>query len=177
MPPLFFYNLYASNWVHFAEETLSELCKCQWKRKTKLQVRGVEVYRTWQDNSASFTSLSISNWHIQSNVLLVESIAQKRCSLTYVSVGVSVKPNWYVQLKLNLLRMQRNYIGHSKTTWQVWLRCRSRIRIHRAQYSEWTVGPLNSATCPPIFMQLTGCHQPVQRFYWPENAIDWLREC
>ena len=52
-------------------------------------------------------------------VLLVESIAQKRCSLTYVSVGVSVKPNWYVELKLNLLRMQRNYIGHSKTTWQV----------------------------------------------------------
>ena len=29
---------------------------------------------------------------------------------------------------------------------------------------------------PPIFMQLTGqimVEQPVQRFYWPENAIDW----
>ena len=23
----------------------------------------------------------------------------------------------------------------------------------------------------------TGCHQPVQGFYWPENAIDWLRKC
>ena len=28
----------------------------------------------------------------------------------------------------------------------------------------------------PMFMQFTGCHQPVQRFYWPTNAIDWLRE-
>ena len=23
-------------------------------------------------------------------------------------------------------------------------------------------------------MQFTACDQPVQRFYWPENAIDWL---
>ena len=45
------------------------------------------------------------------------------------------------------------------------------------QYSEWTVGPLNSATCSPMFMHLTGCHQPIQRFYWLENAVDWLREC
>ena len=22
-----------------------------------------------------------------------------------------------------------------------------------------------------MFMQFTGCHQPVQGFYWPENAI------
>ena len=40
-----------------------------------------------------------------------------------------------------------------------------------AQYSEWTVGPLCRATCSPMFMQFTGCHQPVQRFYWPENAM------
>ena len=33
-----------------------------------------------------------------------------------------------------------------------------------SQDSEWTVGPLSSATCPPMFMQLTGCHQPVLRF-------------
>ena len=26
------------------------------------------------------------------------------------------------------------------------------------QYSEWTVGPLSIATCPPMFMQFTGCH-------------------
>ena len=26
------------------------------------------------------------------------------------------------------------------------------------RYSEWTVGPLSSATCPPMFMQFTGCH-------------------
>ena len=26
-----------------------------------------------------------------------------------------------------------------------------------------------------MFMQFTGCHHPVERFYWPENAIDWLR--
>ena len=23
-----------------------------------------------------------------------------------------------------------------------------------------------------MFMQFTGCHQPVQDFYWPENAIN-----
>ena len=46
-----------------------------------------------------------------------------------------------------------------------------------AQYSECTVGPLSSVTCSPMFMQFTGCHQPVQGFYWPENAIDWLRKC
>ena len=45
------------------------------------------------------------------------------------------------------------------------------------QYSEWTVGSLSSVTCAPMFMQFTGCHQPVQGFYWPENAIDWLRKC
>ena len=22
---------------------------------------------------------------------------------------------------------------------------------------------------------VSGCHKLVQRFYWPENAIDWLR--
>ena len=33
------------------------------------------------------------------------------------------------------------------------------------------VGPLSSAKCCP--MQFTGCQQPVQRSYWPENAIDW----
>ena len=51
--------------------------------------------------------------------------------------------------------------------------------VHRtvAQYSEWTVGSLSSVTCAPMFMQFTGCHQPVQGFYWPENAIDWLRKC
>ena len=42
------------------------------------------------------------------------------------------------------------------------------------QYREWAVGPLSSATRRPITMQFTGCHQPVQRSYWPENAIDWL---
>ena len=31
------------------------------------------------------------------------------------------------------------------------------------QYSEWTVGPLSSATCSPMFMQFTDCYQPVQR--------------
>ena len=46
-----------------------------------------------------------------------------------------------------------------------------------SQYSEWTVGPLSSVTCAPMFMQFTGCQQPVQGFYWPENAIDWLRKC
>ena len=45
------------------------------------------------------------------------------------------------------------------------------------QYSESTVGPLSNVTCSPMFMQFTGCHQPVQGFYWPENAIDWLRKC
>ena len=45
------------------------------------------------------------------------------------------------------------------------------------QYSEWTVGPLSSATCPSLFMQFSGCHQPVQRFYWSENPIDWVGEC
>ena len=47
-----------------------------------------------------------------------------------------------------------------------------------SQYSEWTDnGPLSSATCSAMILQFTGCHQPVLRFYWPENAIDWLREC
>ena len=49
-------------------------------------------------------------------------------------------------------------------------------RVVAAQYSEQTVGPLNSATCFPMFMQFTGCDQPVQRFYWPENAIDCMAE-
>ena len=43
------------------------------------------------------------------------------------------------------------------------------------QYSEWTAEPLNGAICHPIFMQFTGCKQPVQHSYWPANAIDWLR--
>ena len=47
--------------------------------------------------------------------------------------------------------------------------------VVRSQYSKWTVGPLSSVTCPLMFMQFTGCHQPVQGFYWPENAIDWLK--
>ena len=43
----------------------------------------------------------------------------------------------------------------------------------RVQYSEWTVGLLSSATCGPIFVQFTGCHQPVQRSYIDQkNAID-----
>ena len=37
--------------------------------------------------------------------------------------------------------------------------------VAQLQYSEWTVGPQSSATCPPMFMQFTGCQQPVQRFY------------
>ena len=37
-------------------------------------------------------------------------------------------------------------------------------------------GPLSSATCLPMFMQFTGCHQPVQHSYWPENAIDCMAE-
>ena len=45
----------------------------------------------------------------------------------------------------------------------------------KPQYREWTVGPLSIATCPPIYMQFIGCEQPVKRFYWPENAIVWLR--
>ena len=46
------------------------------------------------------------------------------------------------------------------------------------QYSAWTVGPLSSVTCAPRFMQcLLAADQPVQGFYWPENAIDWLRKC
>ena len=49
--------------------------------------------------------------------------------------------------------------------------------ILEAQYSEWTAGPLSSATCSVMFMQFTGCHEPVRRYYWPENAIDWLRKC
>ena len=40
------------------------------------------------------------------------------------------------------------------------------------QYSKWTVGPLSSATCAPKFMQFTGCQQPVQGFYWSENAVE-----
>ena len=42
------------------------------------------------------------------------------------------------------------------------------------EYREWTVGPLSSATRRPIIMQFTGCHHPVQRSYWPQNASDWL---
>ena len=53
----------------------------------------------------------------------------------------------------------------------------SLFNILEPQYSEWTVGSLSSVTCAPMFMQFTGCHQPVQGFYWPENAIDWLRKC
>ena len=49
--------------------------------------------------------------------------------------------------------------------------------VLQAQYSEWTVGSLSSVTCAPMFMQFTGSHQPVQGFYCPENAIDWLRKC
>ena len=44
-----------------------------------------------------------------------------------------------------------------------------------AQYSDWTVGPLSSATCTPMFMQFIGCEQPaVQHSYWSKNAVDWL---
>ena len=45
------------------------------------------------------------------------------------------------------------------------------------QYSERTVGPLSGAICHPMFMQFTGCKQPVQNSYWPKNAFYWLREC
>ena len=43
-----------------------------------------------------------------------------------------------------------------------------------SQYSELTVGPLSRATRRFVIIQFTGCHQPVQRSYWPENAIGWL---
>ena len=55
--------------------------------------------------------------------------------------------------------------------------CYGAYAMSEPQYSEWTVGSFSSVTCAPIFMQFTGCHQPVQGFYWPENAIDWLRKC
>ena len=45
-----------------------------------------------------------------------------------------------------------------------------------ALYSEWKVKSLSNVTCPPIFMQFTGCDQPLQHSYWPENAIDRLTE-
>ena len=51
------------------------------------------------------------------------------------------------------------------------------VRHSIVNKSEQTVGPLSNATCAPMFMQFTGCHQPVLRFYWLENAVDWLREC
>ena len=46
--------------------------------------------------------------------------------------------------------------------------------ISHVQYSEWTVGPLSSAACRPIFMQFIGCDQPIQPSYWPENRIECL---
>ena len=46
----------------------------------------------------------------------------------------------------------------------------------KSQYSKWTVGPLSRATSSPMFVQFTGCHKLVQHYYWPESAIDWLRE-
>ena len=46
------------------------------------------------------------------------------------------------------------------------------VTRHVSQICLWTVGPLSSATCPRIFTQFTGCHQPVQCFYWSENTID-----
>ena len=57
------------------------------------------------------------------------------------------------------------------------------IRITRCLFSEFVLfcislscllGLLSSATRHHIIMQFTGCHQPVQNSYWPENAIDWL---
>ena len=41
-----------------------------------------------------------------------------------------------------------------------------------AQHSEWTVGPLSSATCPICIRNILAANS--QHFYWPENAIDWL---
>ena len=64
------------------------------------------------------------------------------------------------QLRLNSAVANVNYDLLSITA----LQCNQRQTILLATlYREWTVGPLSSATCPPIF----------QRFYWPENAIDW----
>ena len=49
-----------------------------------------------------------------------------------------------------------------------------------AQYSEWTVGSLSSVTCGPMFMQFTGCHQPVacvmrnaraHKLQWSDPAV------
>ena len=40
--------------------------------------------------------------------------------------------------------------------------------------SEWTLGLLSNVMCRPITLQFTGCHQPVQRSYWPESVIYWL---
>ena len=48
------------------------------------------------------------------------------------------------------------------------------VTRHVSQICQWTIGPLSSATCPRMFMQFTGCHQPVQRFYWSGNTIDCL---
>ena len=50
----------------------------------------------------------------------------------------------------------------------------NRIRYVSPQYRAWTVGLLSSATQQLIIMQFTGCHQPVQRSYWPKNDTDWL---
>ena len=38
----------------------------------------------------------------------------------------------------------------------------------------WNVGPLSCAARRRIIMQFTEYRQPVQRSYWPENAIYWL---
>ena len=67
--------------------------------------------------------------------------------------------------------------SHAMTSSVIYYRTDARKNEIYLLNSEWTVGPLSSATCPPMFIQFTGCHQLVQRFYWPENAIDWLREC
>ena len=91
---------------------------------------------------------------------------------TGTCVDRMVKPDWsnfprYIERDLDNGLLSQQYCalhvyGHA---------------VPRPQYSEWTVGSLSCAACSPMIMQFTGCHQPVQHFYWPENAIDWLREC
>ena len=43
---------------------------------------------------------------------------------------------------------------------------------YNTQYSEWAVRPLSSVF---MFMNFTAYHPTFQRFYWLENAMDWLR--
>ena len=74
--------------------------------------------------------------------------------------------------------MRNRFTGNAKWTKQYSFDNYGRHeQWYSTQYSEWTVGPFSSAMCSPMFMQFTGRHEPVRHYYWPENAIDWLREC